>query len=144
MSDLYAAIASHLNDLCPAASGVTSATSVAEVDSMVIGPVPTVVVIPAAESWTPPREVGLWITVSGRLAFSCIVALTAPAGGEAWSEIRAQLRAALLGWTPAEPEVAGPVEARGARLLSYSAERGGRWLHAFDFTLPAQASYGIQ
>lgn len=144
MSDLFTLIAARLGPLCPAAAAVVSATSAAEITDMVLGPVPTVVIIPAGESWSPSNQAGLWVTVAGRIGFSCIVAMTFPGEVEAWSATRAQIRAALLGWTPADPEVTGPAEASRGRLLSYSAEAGGRWLHAFDFNLPAQASYGIQ
>lgn len=144
MSDLFTVIAERLAGACPAAQTAVSATSAAEIDSMVLGPVPIIVVVPAAEAWSPPPEAGLQVTVAGRLGFSCIVALTFPAEIGAWSAVRGEIRAALLGWRPDVDEAAGPVEASRGRLLSYSSEAGGRWLHAFDFNLPAQATYGIQ
>lgn len=143
MSDLFQAIADHLAGALTAASEVRAATSALEADSLVLGPTPTVLVVPSAERWTPPREAGLRVTVTGRLGFSCVVALTFPGGFPEWSAVREQLRAALLGWTPEHAEVAGPVEAAGARLLEFTPAEGGRWLHAFDFILPAQATYGI-
>lgn len=144
MADLFTQIAEHLAAICPDAASVVSATSIVEVTELVLGPVPTVVVIPAAESWREPNEAGFMVSVAGRIGFSCIVALTFPAETAAWSAVRAQIRAGLLGWTPDHPDVTGPAFAKGGRLLSYSSEAGGRWLHAFDFSLPAQASYGIQ
>lgn len=144
MSDLFQAIADHLRPLCPAAADVSPATSAVQAEDQALGSIPVVLVIPAGERWTPPREAGLHVTVQGRISFSCVVAMTFPGGAAEWTALRGQLRAALLGWTPNDPEVAGPVEASGARLLAYSADHGGRWIHAFDFNLPAQASYGIQ
>lgn len=143
MSDLYQTIAGHLGARVQAAASVSAATSALEADSMALGPVPVVLVVPAAERWASPPEAGLLVTVGGRLAFSCVVALTFPGGFAEWSAVRQQLRAALLGWTPDHAEVAGPVEASGARLLEFTPAEGGRWLHAFDFNLPAQATYGI-
>ncbi len=144
MSDLFETIAAHLTALCPSAATVVAATSAAEIESMPIGPVPTIIVVPAAETWLSPREAGMQVTVTGVIGFSCVVALTVPGGAPAWSAVRAELRAALMGWTPDHPEAAKPVEASRARLLAYSSDAGGRWLHAFDFNLPAQATYGIQ
>lgn len=144
MSDLYQAIANHLRPACPAAISIEAATSAAEAEHHNLGPVPIVLVIPAGERWSPVREAGLRVTQSGLIAFSCIVALTSPGGAAEWSAVRDQLRDALLGWTPDHSDIVGPVQATGARLLTYSSEAGGRWLHSFDFNLPAQTTYGIQ
>ncbi len=144
MSDLFKTIADRLGPLCPAMAEVRSATSAQEANDAVLGPVPIGLVIPAAERWSPVTEAGLMVTQSGRIAFSVVVALASAQGGEAWTQARRELRAALLGWTPADDEISGPAEASGARLLNFSSEHGGRWLHAFDFTLPSQATYGHQ
>ncbi len=144
MSDLFTIIADHLAGLVTAAASVTAATSAVQAEDMVLGAVPIVLVAPTGERWEPPREAAFQVTVSGRIAFSCIVALTFPGGAAEWSAVRDQLRQSLLGWTPDWPEAAKPIEASGARLLAFSAEDGGRWLHAFDFNLPVQATYGIQ
>lgn len=144
MSDLFTAIADRLAPLVSAAASVRAATSAAEVETEVLGPVPVVLVVPSGERWVEPREAGFQVSAAGRLGFSCVVAMTLPGGAPEWSAVRAQIRAALLGWTPDAPDAAGPVYAAGGRLLAYSAGDGGRWVHAFDFNLPAQATYGIQ
>lgn len=144
MSDLFTAIAEFLAPKVSAAANVVAATSAADADSQVFGPIPTVMVVPAAERWNEPKEAGLFVSTSGRIGFSCIVGMTFPGEREAWSTVREQLRAGLLGWTPDHPEAAGPIYAAGGRLLAYDPADGGKWLHAFDFQLPAQASYGIQ
>lgn len=144
MSDLYQIIADHLRGACPTPAAIEPATSAAEAEAQVVGSVPIVLVIPAGERWIAVREAGLQVTQAGLISFSCVVAMTAPGGSSDWTAVRTELRAALLGWTPDCPEIAGPVQASGARLLSYSSEAGGRWLHSFDFNLPAQATYGIK
>lgn len=129
---------------CPAVGHAQPATVAAEAEDMALGPVATVLVVPAAERWNPVREAGLKVSTGGRFGFSCVVALTFPAGFAEWEAVRDQLRAAFLGWTPAWSEASGPVEAAGGRLLAYSAEAGGRWIHAFDFNIPVQATYEHQ
>lgn len=142
--DLYQLAAAHLTVLCPSAASITAATSQAEAEQHPLGPVATVLVVPSAETWSAPRDAGLVVSAAGSLRFACVVGLTYPAGHSEWSQIRAEIRAALLGWTPDLPEAAAPVHAAGGRLLAYSADEGGRWLHAFDFILPVQASYEHQ
>lgn len=129
---------------CPAVGHAQPATVAAQAEDMDLGEVATVLVVPAAERWSPVREAGLRVSASGRVSFTCVVALTFPAGFAEWETVRDQLRAAFLGWTPAWPQAVGPVEAAGGRLLAYSAEAGGRWIHAFEFNIPVQASYEHQ
>ena len=144
MSDLFQTLADRLAPRLPAAAQVRAATSAVEAEHEPLGPAPTVLVVPAAERWTPVREAGLRVSQPGVIAFSCVVGLTFPGGFAEWSAVRAEIRAALLGWTPDHPEAAGPIEASGARLLAYDPSEGGRWLHAFDFNLPVRASYEHQ
>lgn len=145
MSDLYELIAARVRDLCPDLVDVRAATSAAELAGAPTGPIPVVHVVPAAERWSAVSEAGFRVVQSGRLAFSCIVALTFPSGFAEWTQTRQALRACLLGWTPTEAaEVNGPIEATGARLLTFSPDDGGRWLHAFDFIVPAQATIEVQ
>lgn len=144
MSDLYQAIADRLRVTLTTAADVQAATSAAEIDHAPLGPVPTVLVVPSGERWTAPREAGLYVSTSGLISFACVVGLTTPGGSAEWTAVREQIRGALLGWSPSIDEAAGPVFAAGARLLSWSSDQGGRWLHSFDFSLPAQASYGVQ
>lgn len=129
---------------CPAVGQALAATSASEAEHLALGPVATVLIVPAAERWNPVREFGMRVSASGRISFSCVVALTFPAGFAEWEAVRSQIRTALLGWIPDHPEVTGAVEAAGARLLAFSAQADGRWIHAFDFNLPAQASYEHQ
>ncbi|MCW5723444.1 MAG: hypothetical protein KIS81_00635 [Maricaulaceae bacterium] len=149
MSGLYEAVAARITAECPAAAQARAATAAAEADAEVLGPAPSVLVVPAAERYQPVREAGLHVSQRGSIGFSCVVALTFPGGYPQWTAIRGELIATLAGWTPPdsgfETELpAAPVEYAGARLLSYAAELGGRWLHAFDFTLPVQRSYPHQ
>lgn len=144
MTDLYQAIADRLREKLTTAVDVQAATSSAEIDHAPLGPTPTVLVVPSGERWSPPREAGFQVSVSGLISFACVVGLTTPGGSAEWTAVRSQIRAALLGWTPDVEEAAMPVFAAGARLLSWSSDRGGRWLHSFDFSLPVQVSYGAQ
>lgn len=144
MTDLYQTIADRLRPLVTAAADVVAATSAAEAETLPLGPVPIVLVVPAGERWSEPGDAGFIVSVFGRIGFSCVVALTLPGGAVEWTAVRDQIRGALLGWTPDVADAVEPVRATGARLLTYSAEDGGRWLHSFDFSLPVQTSYGVQ
>lgn len=143
MSGLFDMLAARVSE-CPSVGEVRAATVAAEAEDMALGPVATVLIVPAAERWTPVREAGMRVGASGQFGFSCVVALTFPGGFAEWEAVRQEIRAALLGWEPQWPEAAGPVQASGGRLLAYSAEAGGRWIHAFDFNLPVQATYEHQ
>ena len=145
MSGLFEILTARLTERCDTLSTVTPGRVAAEVENMAVGPDPIVLIVPAAERWSPVDQAGMKVTASGRFGFSCVLAMTEPSGVDVWEASRRQIRAALLGWTPDEwSETAGPIEASGARLLAYSAEAGGRWIHAFDFNLPVQASYEHQ
>ncbi len=147
MSDLFTAVADRLRGACPSAAQVTPAMAAVDAESMALGPIATVLVVPAAESWRPVSEAALQVCAEGRMAVTCVVGLTFPAGFGEWSTIRREIRAALLGWTPTidGPEVVGgPFMAAGGRLLSYDPQEGGRWVHGFDFTLPIQQTYEHQ
>ena len=143
MSGLFERLAERAAD-CPAVAQARAASHASEMDAEVLGVGATVLVVPAAERWTEPREAGMRVSVGGRIGFSCVVALTYPSGFAEWETVRDQLRAVFLGWTLDHPEVVGPAYAAGARLLAYSADHGGRWVHSFDFFLPAQATYEHQ
>lgn len=144
MAGLFEILAERVRTLCPSVGVAQAATVSAEAEDMPLGPVPTVLVVPAAERWNPVREAGMRVSTNGRFAFSCVLALTNPGGFPEWEACRAEVRAALLGWTPDWPEAAGAIEASGARLLAYSADAGGRWIHAFDFSFQTQATYEHQ
>lgn len=143
MSGLFDILAARLAE-CPSVGEARPATVAAEAEDMSLGPVATVLVVPAAERWNPVREAGMLVSTGGRFGFSCVVALTFPGGFPEWEAVRTEIRAVLLGWTPPWAEACGPIEASGGRLLAYSAEAGGRWIHAFDFNLPVQATYEHQ
>ena len=143
MSGLFAILAQRVGQ-CPSVGQAIPATIAAEAETMTLGPIATVLVVPAAERWNPVREAGMMVSTGGRFSFSCVVALTFPGGLPEWEAVRTEIRAALLGWTPPWSEAAGPIEASGGRLLAYSAAADGRWLHAFDFNLPVQATYEHQ
>lgn len=149
MSGLYQAISDHLKSAATSAFDVRPATSAAEAEHEALGAIPRLLVIPAAERWDRVREAGLHVSQGGAISFSVVVALSYPGGFAEFETLRGELKAALCGWTPPDPgpagdRPAGPVEHSGARLLSYSAEAGGRWLHSFDFLFPAQRSYAHQ
>lgn len=144
MSDLYTLIAGRLAPRCLTAASVSAATSAEEVEALPVGVQPTLLVVPAGERWSPPRDASILVRQEGRIAFSVIVALTRPGGAPEWSQVRAEIRAALLGWLPPDPEVSGPIEAVGARLLAWSADQGGLWVHGFDFACPAQFAHPLQ
>lgn len=143
MSGLFEILAARANG-CPSVGLARAASHASEMDAEVLGQQATVLVVPAAERWNEPRDFGMQVSVGGRIGFSCVVALTYPSGFAEWETVRGELRAAFLGWTPVHPEVTGPAYASGARLLAYSADHGGRWVHAFDFFLPSQATYEHQ
>lgn len=144
MTGLLQQIAERLSARCLSLSSVTPGAVAAELETHALGEVPIVLVVPAAERWSEVREAGMKVSAGGRFAFSCVLGMTSPAGVVEWEAARQEIRAALLGWTPLGSDIAGPVQAAGARLLAFSAEAGGRWLHAFDFNLPVQASYEHQ
>lgn len=144
MSGLFETLADRVRTQCPSVGAARPATSVAEADSEPIGPVATVLVVPAAEGWRSPPSAGLIVSQSGRIGFTCIVGLAFPGGFSEWEAVRAELLAAFRGWTPPGVEAAEPVEFAGAQLIAFGAEEGGRWLHAFNFNFPAQATYEVQ
>lgn len=143
MSGLFDILAERVGQ-CASVGLAVPATVAAEAETMSLGPVATVLIVPAAERWNPVREAGMKVSASGRFSFSCVVALTFPGGFPEWEAVRTEIRSTLLGWTPPWAEAVGPIEASGGRLLAYSAEADGRWIHAFDFNLPVQASYEHQ
>lgn len=144
MSGLFESLTARLTECCDALGAVAPGAVAAQAETMPLGPVPIVLVVPAAERWSPVDQFGMKVSVAGRFAFSCVLAMTEPAAVAEWETCRDQIRAALLGWTPGWSESSGPIEASGGRLLAYSADAGGRWIHAFDFNLPVQASYEHQ
>lgn len=144
MSDLYIETATRITAECPAVGFARAATTAAQAEDEVLGEVATVLVVPAAERWDPVREAGMFVSQAGRVGLSCVVGLAGVDVHAQWSQVRQELLTALRGWIPADPDAAGPLEYAGARLLAYSAEAGGRWLHSFDFNLPVRASYEHQ
>lgn len=143
MIGFFEAAASRLTALAPALLRVEHAQSDKAIETFALAQDVTALVHPLSDQAQPVNIGGLVVSQSEVWTFGVTMALVFPAGFEQWATARAEIKAALRGWTW-DDQLATPVEYVGGQTTEYSLSEGsGRWLSVLRFRTSILETYGL-
>ncbi len=144
MEGFFDAAAERLRQRCPVLLQVQTGMSRDLVETMTLSQEVSALVHPLSEAADPVNHASLLVSQREAWVFGVMLALTYPGGFAEWEPAKAQVKAALRGWTW-EERLAQPVAYVGGATLQYSiAQDGGRWLFLMRFSLATRETYPHQ
>lgn len=128
--------------LAPSLLQVETGMSPDAADVFALNHTVSALVHPLSDMVDPIAEACMMVTQREVWTFGVTMALVFPGGFPEWVKARAEIKAALRGWTGPDGLLATPVEYAGGQTTQYSInQEGGRWLHVLRFRASLLETY---